>query len=217
MLLLSNVPPLAAQLQSVPVYAVTTARPGWALAADYGTGLNDASGHARHVGGRVTGPAGPFRLTAAAGAWDAGSRTSAQLGGTAGLSLGIVGGSLSLLAMVGAGFARAGPRDTATTYWTFPAGVALIRPGSGTGRPAITPWLFPRAQMIHVSFARAHINQLGVGLSAGVSAALTDRLGVHGAVDWLYLARRSGGLLTLEGGTRVTAGLGVDVHLARSP
>ncbi len=209
--------PLAAQLQSVPVYAVTTARPGWAVAAEYGAGLNDISGHARHVGGRVTGPVGPFRLTAAAGGWDTGTGTGAQLGGTAGLHLGGIAGPLSLLAIAGAGLARAGPGDTAATYWSFPVGLALIRQGIGTGRRAISPWLFPRAQVAGVSFAGARVNQFGFGLSAGVSADLTGRLGVHGAVDWLHLAGRSASVVTVEGGTRATAGVGVYWRLASPP
>ncbi len=211
-------PPLTAQFKSVPVYAITAARPGWAVALDFGAGLNDASGHARHVGGRVAGALGSVRLTAGGGVWDAGSSTTAQLGGTAAVRL--AGGAqrpLTVLAVGGVGSTHSGPSDTAATYWTFPVGVALIRPGLGPRRRAITPWLFPRVQVDRVSFAGARANQLGVGLSAGVSADLTGRLGVHGALDWLHLFRWAGTALTLEGGARATMGVGAYVRFSGSP
>ena len=50
--------PLAAQLKSVPVYPLLAVRQGWAAGLDFGSGLNDASGHARHLGARVGGGAG---------------------------------------------------------------------------------------------------------------------------------------------------------------
>ncbi len=216
-MLLGAAPPLAAQLKSLPVYPIAAARPGWAVALDYGAGLNAATGHARHVGGRVTGPLGPLRLSAEGGAWDAGASTSVQWGGTAGVRVaGGAPGSLALFALAGAGFAHAGPSDTAATYWTFPLGLAVMRQGRGVGGRALTPWLFPRAQVDRVSFAGVRAGQLGVGLSSGVSVDLTDRWGVHGALDWLHLFRRTGVGLTLEGGERVTAGIGAHLRLSGS-
>src|SRR3972149_9073352 len=50
--------PLAAQLKSVPVYPLLAVRQGWAAGLDFGSGLNDASGHARHLGARVGGGGG---------------------------------------------------------------------------------------------------------------------------------------------------------------
>jgi hypothetical protein len=73
--------------------------------------------------------------------------------------------------------------------------------------------LFPRAQLDHVTFALARVNQMGVGFSAGATADVTSRLGVHVSADWLHLTRRVASSLTLEGGWRGTAGIGGYVRL----
>ncbi len=162
----------------------------------------------------MAGTLGPLDLAAGAGVWDAASGTSVQWGGT--LATRVVGsatGRVAALAVAGVGRARAGPSDSGAVYWTFPLGLALIRRGPG----AITPWLLPRMQWDRVTFAGARGDQLGAGLSAGVSADLTGRLGVHGALDWLHQFRWAGPLLTLEGGERVTVGVGAYWRLSTRP
>jgi hypothetical protein len=210
--------PLAAQLKSVPVYPLITARQGWAVALDYGSGLNDASGHARHLGVRVGGGTGRLQLTAAAGAWDAGASTSAQVGGTTRLRvLGNRTRGLALHAMAGAGYTRAGPADTATTYLTFPLGIAVALSGLRTTRGAFTPWLASRVEIAQTSFSTVRAAQNGVGISGGVAAAVRGRLGLHVALDWLTTFNRSAVGITLPGGNRITAGVGVHVLLSGTP
>jgi hypothetical protein len=188
------------------------------VVGDFGSGLNSASGQSHHLGGRVAGALGPLRVAVGAGAWDVASGTSVQLGGMlAARVLGRPAGPLTGLLVAGAGRVRAGPSDTSATYLTVPVGVALIRPAPGAGSRGITPWLFPRIQLDRVTFADARATQLGAGLSAGVSADLTGRLGVHGALDWLHQFRWSGPAITLEGGERVTMGVGAYWRVSSAP
>lgn len=209
---------LPAQLKSIPVYAVTAARPGWAAALDYGAGLNDASGHARHLGARVGGRTGRLQLTAAAGAWDAGASTSAQVGGTALLRvLGSRSSGLALHALAGAGYTRAGPAGDATTYVTLPLGIAVVRSGLRAPRGAVTPWLTSRVEIARVSFATVRASQTGVGVSGGLAAELRGRLGAHAALEWLKRFELGAVGITLPGGNRITAGVGVHILLSATP
>jgi hypothetical protein len=218
LLLLWGWQPLAAQLKSVPVYPLVAAPQGWAGAIDYGSGLNDASGHARHLGVRVGGGTGRIRFTAAAGAWDAGATTSLQFGGTTLVRvMGGRSGGLALHAMAGAGYARAGPADTATTYWTFPVGVAVVHPELRAGGGVVTPWLTSRVEIARTSFATVRATQNGVGVSGGMAARVRGRFGLHVALDWLRTFERSGLGITLPGGNRLTAGVGVNVGLSGAP
>ena len=210
--------PLAAQLKSVPVYPLLAVRQGWAAGLDFGSGLNDASGHARHLGARVGGGAGRLQLTAAAGAWDAGASTSAQFGGTTLLRLlGSRSGGLALHVLAGAGYTRAGPTGDATTYVTVPLGIALVRSGLQTSRGAVTPWLMSRVETMRVSFGTVRASQNAVGVSGGMAAAVRGRLGVHAALEWLRMFDRSRLGVTLPGGNRVTAGVGVHLLLSGMP
>jgi hypothetical protein len=217
-ILLAAAQPLAAQIKSFPVYPPAAAGPGWTVAGDFGSGLNPASGRAHYLGGRAAGALGPLGLMAGVGLWDAASGTGVQLGATVATRVpGAATGSLALFAVAGAGTVRAGPSDTATTYWTFPVGVALIRPWPGAGRRGFTPWLFPRVQVDHTSFAGARSDQFGVGISAGMSVQLTGHLGVHGALDWLHQFHWAGPGLSVEAGERVTMGVGAYWRVSRAP
>lgn len=210
--------PLEAQLKSVPVSPILAARPGWAAALDYGTGLNDASGHARHWGVRVGAGTARVRLTAAGGAWDAGPSTSAQVGGAALLRVvGVGSGGLALHALAGAGYTRAGSTDSATTYLTFPLGFTVAHSGLRTSRGAVTPWLTSVVELDGVSFSAVRATQAGVGVSGGLAAALLGRLGAHAALEWVRMFQRGAAGVTLPGGNRVTAGVGVHLLLSGTP
>ncbi len=216
--LLCAVQPLGAQLRSVPVFGVLAARPGWVVGLDYGSGLNDASGHARHWGGRAGLGTGRLQLTAGGGAWDAGSSTSPQLGGT-GL-LRIVGrgsGGLALHALAGAGYTRSGPADSSATYVTIPLGFAVAHSGLRTSRGALTPWLASVAELDQVSFSGIRATQTGLALSGGVAAMLSGRLGLHLALEASRMFERRVGGVTLQEGTRVTVGAGVHLVLSGAP
>ena len=199
------------------MYPTAAAQPGWVVAADLGSGLNPASGRAHHLGGRVAGTLGPLSIMAGAGAWDAASGTSVQWGGTVGIRALGPNAPLALFAVAGGGAVRAGPSDTAATYWTFPMGLAVTWRQGGAAPRAVTPWLFPRIQIDRVAFAGARATQLGAGLGAGVSADLTARLGLHGGLEWLHQFRWAGPVLTLEGGERVTMGVGAYWRVSHAP
>jgi hypothetical protein len=206
--------PLAAQLQSVPVYAGIGVRPGWTFGAEYGSGLNAASGRASHLGARLSGGFGRVTLGLVGGRWDAGSSASAKVGATAAVLL--RGGQRSALALgllVGLGYVRSGADSNASSYLSAPLGVTLtINRLQPLGLPVV-PWLVPRVEFERVSFSDVIADQQGIGGSAGVSVGLYPRLGVHAAVDWLRRFARSAPGITLGGGSRLTAGIGVHVLL----
>jgi hypothetical protein len=207
--------PLAAQFKSLPVFGDAATRGLWAVWLDAGTGVNDASGQAQHVGARLSGGVGPLTLGVGGGLWETGSGASATVGGTAGLRL--LGGTtrpLALGLLAGVGYARVGPDSTATTYVTAPVGLVVTFNRVRAAGRTIVPWVAPRGELDRVRFPGVHGDQGGLGLSAGVSAPVSGRVGVHGALDWLELFRRSQGGVTFVGGSRLTAGLGVHVLLA---
>lgn len=213
--LLAVVRPLAAQLKSVPVYPLLAARPGWVLGLDFGSGLNDASGHARHYGARIGGRTGRLTLVAAGGAWNAGRLTSAQFGGHTTLRvLGHDSNGLALHALAGVGYTRAGPADSAATYLTVPLGMVWAPPGFRTSRGAVRPWLVSLIRFDGVSFAMARGTQVGWGLSGGVAGQLHGRLGAHAALEGVrFLERRVPGI-TLRRRTELTAGVGLYLSLS---
>jgi hypothetical protein len=216
--LVAGAHPLAAQIKSFPAYPPGAAGLGWTVAGDFGSGLNPASGRAHHWGGRVAGTLGRLGLAAGGGVWDAASGMSPQ--GGAAVAARVLGGGrrpLALFAVAGAGRARAGPSDTSAAYWTFPVGLALVGGEGAGGSHGITPWLFPRVQVDRTAFASARSDQLGVGMSAGVSVRLAGRLGVHGALDWLHQFRWASPVLTVEGGERVTMGVGAYWRVSHVP
>ena len=214
LLLMCAALPLNAQLKSVPVYPLLAARPGWAVGLDYGSGLNGASGRARHWGGRAGVGTGRVQLTASAGAWDAGTSVSAQLGGTGAFRiLGPSSGGLAGHALAGLGHTRSG----GDSYLTFPLGLVVSHTGLRTPRGAVTPWVASVAEFDRVSFGGIRATQAGVGLSGGLSAMLYRRLGLHLALEGVRMFERRGGGVTLEEGTRITVGAGVHLLFAGTP
>jgi hypothetical protein len=208
--------PLAAQLKSLPVYGDGATGGLWAVWLDAGSGVNDASGQAQHVGARVSGGVGRLTLSVGAGLWETGSGASATVGGTAGWRL--LGGAASPVALgllAGVGYARAGPDSGFSTYVTAPAGLVITFNRVRAAGRTIVPWVAPRGELDHVRFPAADGDQGGLGLSAGVRAPVSGRVGVHAALDWLELFQRSRNGVTFVGGSRLTAGLGVHVLLAR--
>ena len=208
--------PLRAQFKSLPVYGDAATQGLWAVWLDAGSGVNRASGEAQHYGARLSCGAGPLTLGVDGGLWETGAGGSATVGGTVGLRL--VGGTASPFALgllVGLGYARAGPDSAASTYLSAPLGLVLTFNRVRVGGRALAPWVAPRGQLDRIRFPGVKGDQGGLGLSAGVSTLLTARLGVHAALDWLELFQRDQGGVTLLGGSRLTAGLGVHVLLAR--
>jgi hypothetical protein len=210
--------PAAAQLKSLPVYGDAATRGLWAVWLDLGSGVNSASGQAQHVGARLSGGLGPLTLGVGAGVWETGSGASTTVGGTVGLRL--LGGAarpLTLGLLAGLGYARAGPDSAATSYVTAPLALALTFNNVRAAGRTIVPWVAPRAELDRLRFPGVQGDQAGLGLSAGVSAPVSGRVGVHGALDWLDLFERVQAGVTFAGGSRLTAGLGVHVLLAAPP
>jgi hypothetical protein len=207
--------PLVAQLESLPVYGDGATAGLWAVWLDAGSGVNNASGQAHHLGARVSGGVGRLTLSVGVGLWDTGSGASATVGGTAGVRL--LGGTASPLAvglLMGVGYARAGPDSASSTYVTAPVGLAIMFNRVHVAGQTIVPWVAPRGEVDRVRFPGVEGDQGGLGLSAGVRAPLSGRVGVHAALDWLELFQRRQNGITFVGGSRVTAGLGVHVFLA---
>jgi hypothetical protein len=210
--------PLVAQLESLPLYGDAATRGLWAVWLDVGSGLNAASGQAQQLGARLSGGLGPLTLGVGAGVWSTGSGSSPTVGGTAGLRL--LGGAarpLTLGLLAGVGYARAGPDSAASTYVTAPLGLVVTFNRVRAAGRAVMPWVAPRGELDHVRFAGAKGDQGGLGLSAGLSALVSGRVGLHAALDWLNLFQRIQGGITFAGGSRLTAGLGVHVLLAATP
>ncbi len=208
--------PLAAQFKSLPVYGDAATRGLWAVWLDAGTGVNNGSGQAQHLGARVSGAVGPLTLGAGGGLWETGFGASGTVGGTAGLRL--LGGAarpLALGLLAGVSYARAGPDSAATTYLTVPLGLVVTFNRVRVAGRTVAPWVAPRAELDRVRFPGVQGDQGGLGLSAGASALVSGRVGVHGALDWLELFQRSQDGITFVGGSRLTAGLGLYLLLAR--
>lgn len=208
--------PAVAQFKSLPVYGDGATQGLWAVWLDAGSGVNQASGQAQHYGARLSGGFGPLTLGVGGGLWDTGAGASATVGGTVGLRL--LGGAASPLELgllTGLGYARSGPDSAASTYLTAPLGLVMTFNRVHIAGRRVAPWVAPRGELDGVRFPGVKGDQGGVGLSAGVSTLVTARLGVHAALDWLELLRRSQNGITLLGGSRLTAGLGVHVLLAR--
>jgi hypothetical protein len=208
--------PLAAQLKSLPVYGDGATGGLWAVWLDAGSGVNDASGQAHHVGARVSGGAGRLTVTVGGGLWDTGSGASAAVGGTA--SWRLLGGAASPLALgllAGVGYARAGPDSALSTYVTAPVALVIAFNRVQAAGRTFVPWVAPRGELDHVRFPAAKGDQGGLGVSAGVRAPVWGRVGVHAALDWLELFERHKNGITFVGGSRITAGLGVHVLLSQ--
>ena len=183
-----------------------------------GSGVNDASGQAQHLGARLSGGLGPLTLGVGGGLWETGSGASATVGGTAGLRL--LGGAarpLTLGLLAGVGYARAGSDSAASTCVTAPLGLVVTFNRVRAAGRTIVPWVAPRGELDRVRFFGAQGDQGGIGLSAGVSAPVSGRVGVHGALDWLDLFQRVNGGVTFAGGSRLTAGVGVGRRRRTSP
>jgi hypothetical protein len=210
--------PLRAQLKDLPVYGLTAVASGLSAGLDYGSGLNAASGRGRHVGGHLSANRGRLRVSLAGGLWDPGRETALQLGGTIAVrALGNRQHGFVLEGILGAGAVRIGPADTATRYLQIPAGVVLSRRGVASRRGPITPWVSLRAEVDRIWFAGNRTDQTGLGAGMGASVQVSRRLGLHGALDWLALAARSGRGLSLPARRPVTVGLGMHFLVAPRP
>jgi hypothetical protein len=207
--------PLAAQFKSLPVYGDAGTGGLWAVWLDAGSGVNGASGRAQQYGARLSGAVGPLTLGVGGGLWETGSGASPAVDGSVGLRLlGGSTGSLALGLLAGVGYARSGPDSAASSYVTVPLALVLTFQRVRAAGRDIVPWLAPRAELDRVRFPGVQGDQGGVGMSAGLNAPVSGRVGVHGALDWLALVARRQGGVTFVGGSRLTAGLGVHVLLA---
>jgi hypothetical protein len=208
--------PLAAQFKSLPVYGDAVVASTWTVWLDAGSGDNAVSGEAHDLGVRVGGGLGRVGLNVGVGLWDVTTGVAAQFGGMAGIRLTEDrGGPVSLSVLAGVGYARAGPDSTASSYVSAPVGFAIAFNGVRVGGHTVVPWIAPRAELDRLRLPNVSGDQGGVGASAGVRARLFGRVGIHGALDWLQLFERRTSGVTFTGGSRLTAGIGANILLAR--
>lgn len=211
---MSAVTPAAAQLHSLPAYSTASVRPGWSFAADYGRDVDSPQALGQHVGGRAAWRLGRAALELGAGRWDSGTGAELQVAGKVGLTL--LGGARSVVVLgleVGTGYFEAGSDSAASSYLALPLGISLGFRSLTVAGKAVRPWLAPRVQANRVTFHRVVLNQKGFGASGGMRASLAGPLGVHGAVDWSWFEDRRRDGVTVFGGSRVSLGAGLHLHL----
>jgi hypothetical protein len=203
---------LNGQLHSVPSYSFSAWAPGGILAAEYGRDLQSSEALAQHLGVRVYYRAGRLGVGGAAGWRNAGAESDLQIGGTAAVRLFSPLGANGALSLEGGiGYLESGRGTEGTTYLTVPLGVSLGLGEVALGGRSIRPWIAARVQSSRVTFARALLNQRGVGAAAGVAVDLAGPLGLHLAADWMQREERRLEGAVLLGGARFTLGAGVHV------
>jgi hypothetical protein len=206
--------PMVAQLMGNPVYAPGGS--GLTLAADYGAGLNDASGKTGFFGGRAELGLPIIRLGAGFGVYDtkvAGADKEVALMGN--LALQILGGpvvpvSVSLFA--GVGYLKTSVGGSDQTALSVPIGLALAvnipTPGF-----SIDPWVAPRLQITRTSNITSDTD-VNFGASAGVNFGLPMGLGAHIALDYVVVSAPTGSLLSSSDLSPVLFGIGVHYTLS---
>jgi hypothetical protein len=196
----------AAQLPGNPVYAPGGAG-GLTLAADFGKGVNDASGKANFIGARAELGLPLIRVAAGAGIFDpkvTGADKDVAFAGSAALQ--VFGGPLipvSVRLFAGAGYLKTG----SVTTINVPVGLA-IAVNVPTPGVSIDPWVAPRVQMSRTSDVTSDTD-VRFGASAGVNFGLLIGLGAHVALDYLLVSAPSGSLLSSSDLSPITLGVGV--------
>lgn len=208
--------PAAAQLPGNPVYAPGGAG-GLTLAADFGKGLNDASGKTNFIGGRAELGLPLIRVAAGAGIYDprGGADKEIALAGSAALQ--VFGGPLipvSVRVFAGAGYWKtsgSGVSGGDVTNIAVPLGLAFAVnvPTPGLN---IDPWVMPRVQLTRMSNGTSDTD-LNVGASAGITFGLPIGLGGHVALDYI-LKSTDVPTLTRADVSPLTLGVGVQYTIS---
>ena len=205
--------PVVAQLIGNPVYAPAGAG-GLTLAADFGRGVNDASGKTNFFGGRAELGLPIIRIGAGVGIYDrniTGVDKEVTLAGNAALQ--VFGGPLvpvSVSLQVGVGYLKtsaAGVAGGDQTTLSVPVGLALAVNVPTPGL-SIDPWVMPRLQITRTSNGTSDTD-VNFAASAGINFSLPIGLGAHAALDYVVVSAPAGSLLSSSDFSPVRFGIGV--------
>ena len=181
-----------AQLPGNPVYAPGGAG-GLTLAADFGKGVNDASGKTNFIGARAELGLPLIRVAVGAGIFDpklASGENEVALAGSAALQ--VFGGPLipiSIRAFAGLGYHKisgSGGTGGDVTTINVPVGLAFAVNVPTPGF-SIDPWVAPRVHITRISNGISDTN-LNLAVSGGVSFGLPIGIGVHVALDYTVVS-----------------------------
>jgi hypothetical protein len=203
------------QIAGNPVYPSFLGT-GIGLNADLGGGINEQSGEAFHLGGRLEAGLSVVSMWAGAGllnkrvADPAVDDKEVAIGG--GFALNIISSASFPVASslnVGAGTVACDPDCTILDVVAGPA----VKLNSRTQGFGIEPWVMPRIHLAKVTFLGASVVQTGFGGSAGVNVGLSSELGLHVALDIASFPARVEGTLTAPKATPIHAGVGVHYRI----
>lgn len=207
--------PASAQLASNPVYPSFVGS-GVSLKADLGGGVNEESGKANYIGGRLVVDVSIVSVWSAVGYIDgrvsdlAVDDKEIAVGG--GAALNFIGTAASPVAFglnVGGGTVGCG---TECRFLDIVAGPALKLNSPTTGF-GIEPWVMPRVHVSRMAFRGTSVTQMGLGGSVGVIVELAARLGFHAALDFASFPTKVTQALTVPETAPVHVGCGLHYRL----
>jgi hypothetical protein len=182
--------PALAQMMGNPVYFNQSGGVGVTINADYGRGVNNASGKTNYFGGRATLGLPMVAITLGAGsAKPSGGTSMTSFGGDVAVTL-VKGPMVPVKVALQAGGAYSSVSGTKTTR--VPAGLVLTFNVKSPGA-SVEPWIAPRVDYTHVSVGGASGSSTHAGASAGLNVGLPSGLGFHVALDYVYV-KGAGGL-----------------------
>lgn len=177
--------PALAQMLGNPTYFSPKAGVGLTIAADYGRGLNDASGKTNYFGGRATLGLPMVAITVGAGSVKpSGGVSQVSFGGDVGVKV-LKGPAVPVTVSVQAGAGYSSKSGTKTLH--VPAGVALAFNVKSPGA-SVEPWVAPRVDYLSVKVGTISANQTKFGASGGVNVGVPSGIGFHVAVDYLNVS-----------------------------
>ena len=180
--------PVAAQMNSIPVYHNPKGGSGLLLAADFGKGVNDDSGKNTAFAFRTGFGVGPVTFGASIGTVNpmVGTERQSETQWMANMGLRLFGGGLapvSLSLQGGVGVINVDGSGSSAKIVSVPVGLGL-----GFTVPAPTfnfePWIATRVQYTRNEIDTFNANQVGWGVSAGMDFSFLLGLGIHIAGDW---------------------------------
>ncbi len=181
--------PAFAQMLGNPVYFNQSAGTGVTIGADYGRGVNNASGKTNYFGGRATLGLPMVAVTLGAGsAKPSGGSSMFSFGGDAAVTV-VKGPMVPVKLALQAGAAYSSVSGTKTLH--VPAGVALTFNVKSPGA-SVEPWVAPRLDYTRVSVAGLSGSSTHVGASAGLNVGMPSGLGFHVALDYTYVKGAAG-------------------------
>ena len=191
--------PAFAQMIGNPVYFDQSGGVGVTLAADYGRGVNNASGKTSYFGGRATLGLPVLAITVGAGsAKPSGVPSAMSFGGD--VALNVVRDStvpVKLALQAGAAY-TSNYLGSGAQAWHVPAG-AVLTFNVKSSSASVKPWVAPRLDYLNVSAGGIVEHRTEFGASAGLNVGLRTGLGFHVALDYLKVT----------GGSPFTVGAGI--------